>query len=64
MKPSDSEAPVLDLSGMWNTPSLPLLLDPFCPAVVPPFMVVSIGPIEQFDHLTECKQMIDVELNS
>ena len=35
-----------------NTPSLPLLPGPLWPGVVAPDMVLSMGQIELFDHLT------------
>ena len=35
-KVSDGEPPVLELCGIWNTPSLPLLPDPLSPGVVVP----------------------------
>ena len=34
-KPSDGKVPVLELKGIWSTPSLPLPPDPLWPGVVP-----------------------------
>ena len=50
IKPSDSEALVmLELWGMWITPSLPLLPNPLWPGEVAPEKVLSIDQIELFD---------------
>ena len=47
-KQSDGEAPVvLELWGIWNTSSLPLLPGPLWPGVVAPDWVLSMGQIEQ-----------------
>ena len=47
IKQSDDEASViLDLWGMWSTPSLPLLPDPLLPRVIAPDRVLSMGQIE------------------
>ena len=67
---------MLEIWGMWSTPSLPLLPGPLWPGVVVPDRVLSMGQIEPFgkkrlellevklfDHLTVCKQMTDVLLN-
>ena len=44
IKQSDGEAPVmLELWGMWSTPSLPLLSGPLRPRVVAPDRALSIG---------------------
>ena len=44
---SDGEASVmLELCGMWSTPSVTSLLGPHCPGVVAPDRVLSIGQIE------------------
>ena len=53
---------MLELWGMWSTPLLPLHQDPLWPIVVAPDRVLSMGQIEmfEFDHLTVCKQMINV----
>ena len=60
-KPSDGEAWVLEIWGMWSTPSLPL---PLWPGVVVPVRVSSMGQIEIFNHfLYLCKWMNNVELN-
>ena len=49
-KKSDGEAPViLELWGMWNIPSLPLLPGPLCLGVVAPDRVLSMGQIELFE---------------
>ena len=53
-----SEAPVLEIWGMWSTLSLQLLLGLSWPGVVAPDWVLSMGQIEQ----TVCKQMTDVKL--
>ena len=50
-KPSNGEAPVLELWAMRSTPSLPLLPGPFCPGVVALDSVLFIGQIELFDHI-------------
>ena len=47
IKQSDGEIPVmLELLGIWNTPSLPFLQDPLWPGVVAPDRVLSMGQIE------------------
>ena len=47
-KQPDGEASVmLELWGMWSTPSLPLLPGPLWSGVVAPDRVLSIGQIEQ-----------------
>ena len=67
---------MLKLWGIWSTPSLPLLPAPHWPRVVAPDRILSMAQIElfdiqiecqielfeieQFDHLTVCKQMTDV----
>ena len=56
-KPSDSEASVLDLWGMWSVPSLPLLSGLLCPGVVVPVRVSYRGQIELFNNSVMCKQM-------
>ena len=44
IKQSDAEAPVmLELWGMWSTPSLLLLPGPLWPGVVEPDRVLSMG---------------------
>ena len=45
-KQSDDEALVLELRGMWSTPSLALLVDSLQPRVVIPIKVPSMGQIE------------------
>ena len=48
-KLSDGEAPVmLELWGIWSTPSLPSLLGPLWPGLVTPDWVLSLGQIELF----------------
>ena len=43
-KQSDGEVPaVLELWGMWSTPSLPLLPGPLWPGVVAPDRALSMG---------------------
>ena len=54
-KQSDGEAPVmLELWGMWSTPSLP---GPLWPEVGALDRFLSMGQIELFDIQTECNQM-------
>ena len=60
---SDGEAQVLELWGMWITPSLALLPGPLWLRVVVPVRVPSMDQIELFNHLTVWKQMTDVKLN-
>ena len=62
VKPSDSEALVLELWEMWSTSLLRLLLGPLKPGVVVPDRVPSMGQIELFDHLSVCK-ITDIKLN-
>ena len=38
---------MLELWGMWSTPSLPSLPGPLWPGVVAPDRVLSVGQIEQ-----------------
>ena len=38
-----------ELWGMWSTPLLPLDPDLYCPRVVAPERVLSMGQIELFD---------------
>ena len=47
IEPSDSEAPSLEIWGMWSTLSLPLLPGPLKTRVVAPDRVLSMGQIEQ-----------------
>ena len=61
-KPSDGEAPVLELWGMWNTSSFSLFPGSLWSGVVVPFRVVFMGQIEPlvlyrdtWTHLTLCK---------
>ena len=64
IKQSDDETPVmLELWGMWHTPSLPSLPGPLWPGVVSPDKVLSMGQIELFDIWIECKQMTNAKLN-
>ena len=62
-KPTDSEAPILELWEMWSALSLPLLPGPLWPRVVVCDSIPSLGQVELLDHLTMCKQMTDVKLN-
>ena len=55
MKQSDGEASVLELWGMWSSPSLPLLPGPLWPRVVVPVRVLSMVQIELFNHLVYLK---------
>ena len=48
---------------MWSTPSLPSLPGPLWPRVLAFDRVLSMGQIELFDILTECKQMAYAKLN-
>ena len=57
------KAPVmLELWGMWSTPSLPLLPGPLWTEVVVPDKVLSIGQIELFD-ISVRKQMTYAKLS-
>ena len=47
IKQSDGVAPILQIWGMWSTPSLLLLLGPLCSRVVTPVRVLSMGLKEQ-----------------
>ena len=58
IKPSNGEAPAVEIWGIHSAPSLPLLQAPFWPAVVGPDRVLSMGQIEQ----TVSKQMNDIKL--
>ena len=58
IKPSDGEAPTLEIWGIRSTPSLPLLPGSLWPGVIEPDWVLSMGQIEQ----TVYKQMTDVKL--
>ena len=50
IKQSDGEVPVmLELWGMWSTPSLALLPGPLWSGVVAPDRVLSVGQIKLFD---------------
>ena len=57
IKQPDGEAPVLEIWGMWSTPSLPLFPGLLLPGVVGPDRVLSMNQIELFDIQTMCKQM-------
>ena len=64
IKQSDDEVPVmLELWGMWSTPSLPSLSGLLWRGVVAPKRVLSRGQIEQFDIEMEYKQMTNVRFN-
>ena len=45
---SESQALVLEIRGVWNTPSLPLLPDSFGSRVVGPVMMSFMGQIDVF----------------
>ena len=62
-KPSDGEAPVLKLWGMWSAPSLPLLPGPFWLGVAGPVMVLSMDQIELFNYLLYLKPFNCVQIN-
>ena len=66
-KPFDGEVLVLELWGMWSTPSLPLLQVSLSPAEVAAVRVPSIGEMELFNqmiNITNCvKQMINIKLD-
>ena len=47
---SVGEAPILKLSVVWSTPSLPLLPSPLWPRVVVLVRVSSMGRIDLFEH--------------
>ena len=46
IKPTDGEAPALEIWGMWITPPLQLLPGPLWPRVVAPDRVLSMDQIE------------------
>ncbi len=48
--PSNGEAPVLELWGIWSTPLLSLHPGLLCPGVLIPGRGLSIGEIELFNH--------------
>ena len=54
---------MLELWGMRRIPLLPLLPGPLWPGIGSPDRVLSIGQIELFDILTECKQRTYAKLN-
>ena len=54
---------MLELWGMQSIPSFPSLPGPLWPRVVAPDHAPSIGQIELFDILTECKQITSAKLN-
>ena len=56
-KPSDGDASILELWGMWSTSSLPLLQSPPWPRVEVLVRVSFMSQTEVFDHLTMYKQM-------
>ena len=45
IKQSDGQSPVLELGGIWSTPSLALLLGPLWPGVVALDRILSLGQI-------------------
>ena len=51
----DGEGLVLELRGMWSTPSEPLLPGLLWPGVVVPVRVLSVDQIELFDNLLYLK---------
>ena len=55
---------MLELWEMLSASILPLHSGPLMLGVVTPDRVLSMGQIELFDILTECKQMIHAKLNS
>ena len=63
-KQSDCKALViLELWGMWSTPSLPSLPGQLWIGVVVPDRVLSMGQVELLDIETKGKQMINSKLN-
>ena len=59
---SDGEASVLEIWGMWSTPSFLLLPGPLWARMVVPTRIPFMGQLELFNHLNVYKQMTDVEL--
>ena len=57
-------ASVLELWGMWRTPSLSLLLGLLWPGLVVPGSVPSMCQIELFNHLQSLKQFTCVQRNN
>ena len=56
IKQSDDDVPaMLELWGMWGTPSLLSLPGPLWPGVVAPDWVLSVGQIEMLEIKTVCK---------
>ena len=51
IKPSDCDAPILELWEMQSAPSLPLLPGLLWPRMVAPDRVLCMGQIELLDHL-------------
>ena len=67
-KPSDDEASVLELWGIWSIPLLPLHTGSLWPEVVVLVWVSSVGQIKLFNNLLHlkpfnCMQTVDVKLN-
>ena len=60
IKPSDGEAPILNIWGMGSTLSMSLLLGPLWPGVVVLVRIHSKGEIESFNHLL-CLQSLTCE---
>ena len=58
IKISDGKTPALEIWGMMNTSSLPLLPGPFWPGVIAPDRVLFRGQIEK----TLYKQMTNVKV--
>ena len=63
IKPGDGVAPVLELWGMWSTPSLQLLPVPPWPIMVVPVRFPSIGQIELGKYLLFMKAFNWLETN-
>ena len=63
-KVSDGDASLLELCGMWSTPSLPLLLDLLgADVVVSSLRVSSMDQIEIYNHLLYLKPFNCVQRN-
>ena len=60
---SNGEIPVLELSGMWSTPLLPLLSCPLWPEVIVPVRVLFMAQGEIFNHLLFLKPFNCVQTN-
>ena len=62
-KPSNGEAPVLELWGMWSTSLLPLHSGQLWFKVIEPVRVQSMGQIELFNNLLYLKPSNCVQTN-